>query len=114
MSISTSDVEDSFRRGVGEIAEQAIAAYRLTYQRKAQPSLKRTYSDRSGWLLFLVIYRNAARLIDVRRHGEENVFSLHELVETYIRTWPEAAEPICIAGALGLARASDHGCGTQA
>jgi hypothetical protein len=200
-SVVVSDIQDSLQRGVDEIAEQAIAAYRLTYRRKATESLnepllrwldfalryippiprsilksdkfpmslpagaetglrrilhllqtggdvnpyqgkrlshghdtsgawnaQRTdglwadwnihhlhlsekavapgqrYSDRSGWLLFLAVFHNAALLIDVRRHDDDNVFSLRELVETFIRTWPEAVEPFRLNRIVGIAR----------
>lgn len=62
-----------------------------------------TYSDRSGWLLFLMVYSNVALFIDVKEHSEENLFSLRELVETYIRNWPDDAERYRLKGALGLA-----------
>jgi hypothetical protein len=57
-------------------------------------SLGQAYSDRPrpGWILFLKVYANAVLFIDVRKHDEDNLFVLHELVETYIRNWPDDAE----------------------
>lgn len=45
-----------------------------------------------------------ALLIDVRRHDEKNVFSLRELAETYIRTWPEAVAPYRLNRVVGVNR----------
>uniref|UniRef100_E1TBU0 Uncharacterized protein n=1 Tax=Burkholderia sp. (strain CCGE1003) TaxID=640512 RepID=E1TBU0_BURSG len=60
------------------------------------------YSDRSGWLLFLMVYGNAALFIDVREHNEKNLFSLRDLTEIYLRNWPEDAERYRLHGVLGL------------
>lgn len=65
-----------------------------------------TYSDRSGWLLFLKVYSDAVLFIDVRKHHEENIFSLRELVESYIRNWPDDAESYRMKGVLGLAHST--------
>ena len=72
------------------------------------------YSARSKWLLFLMIYKDAALFIDVKDHNEANLFSLHDLIETYVRCWPEHAERYRAKGAIGLSRKkpltdSEHG-----
>lgn len=69
-------------------------------------ALGQAYSDRSSWLLFLKVYSNAVLFIDVREHAEENLFSLRELVESYIRSWPDDAESYRMKGVLGLARST--------
>ena len=61
------------------------------------------YSERSEWLLFLMVYQDVALFIDVRKHDEENLFSLTDLVENYIDSWPEDAERFQLKGILGLA-----------
>lgn len=66
--------------------------------------LGETYSERSDWLLFLMVYNNVALFIDVKEHSEENLFSMKELVHTYIRSWPEDAERYQLKGVLGVAR----------
>jgi len=51
-------------------------------------------------MLFLVVYRNVALLVDVRHHNEDDVFWMRELVETF--TSDQLAEEIAQANARGL------------
>jgi len=61
------------------------------------------YSKRSDWLLFCAIFPDAIAFIDVRRHGEDEIFQQRHLVETLLTSWPEYAEQYRLKGALGLA-----------
>jgi hypothetical protein len=49
------------------------------------------YSERSGWLLFAVVFDNAIACVDVTDHGK-GAMENRSLIETFIRNWPEAAE----------------------
>lgn len=62
-----------------------------------------TYSARSDWVLFLKVYSDAVLFIDVRQH-EANLFCSRELVETYIRNWPDDAAKYRLHGVSGLTR----------
>lgn len=64
------------------------------------------YSDRAEWVLFLKVYKNAVLFIDIKHHDktiEPDLFSQKNLVETFIRNWPEAAEMFEMRGVSGLA-----------
>lgn len=66
----------------------------------------RKYSDRSEWVLFLKVYNDAVLFIDIKHHDknvEPNLFSQRDLMETFIRNWPEQAGTYEIKGVLGLA-----------
>lgn len=64
------------------------------------------YSQRSDWLLFLVVFPDVVAFIDVRKHEEDDLFQLHDLVETLIRSFPDYAEQFKLKGALGLANST--------
>lgn len=69
-------------------------------------SSSKKYSDRAEWVLFLKVYSNAVLFIDIKHHDkntEPNLFSQRDLVETFIRNWPEAAEIFEMKGISGLA-----------
>src|SRR3546814_5734418 len=91
----------SQRRTDGLWADWGIHHLHLP-ERPVQPG--QAYSDRADWLLFLMLYHNAALFIDVKLHREENLFSMNELVQTYIRAWPEDADRYRLHGVLGVAR----------
>jgi hypothetical protein len=57
------------------------------------------YSDRSGWLLFAVIFDNAIACVDITDHGK-GAMENRSLIENFIRNWPEAAEPFRFKGIL--------------
>jgi hypothetical protein len=57
------------------------------------------YSERSGWLLFAVIFDNAIACIDVTDHGK-GAMENRSLIENFIRNWPEAAEPFRLKSVL--------------
>jgi hypothetical protein len=57
------------------------------------------YSERSGWLLFAVIFDNAIACIDVTDHGK-GAMENRSLIENFIRHWPEAAEPFRLGSVL--------------
>ncbi|CAG9425420.1 hypothetical protein NVI2019_PEGOAJLN_02500 [Providencia alcalifaciens] len=64
------------------------------------------YSERSEWILFLKVYNNAVLFIDIKHHDrdiEPDLFSQRDLMETFIRNWPEQAELYEMKGILGLA-----------
>jgi hypothetical protein len=64
------------------------------------------YSDRSEWVLFLKVYNDAVLFIDIKHHDkdvEPNLYSQRDLVETFIRNWPDEAEPYHMKGAISLA-----------
>ena len=65
-----------------------------------------SYSGRSDWLLFLMISKSTVLFIDVKEHSEKNLFSQRDLVETYIRSWPNSAEQFRLKDVAGLARAT--------
>ncbi|VAE22131.1 MULTISPECIES: hypothetical protein [Enterobacteriaceae] len=68
------------------------------------PSKK--YSDRSEWILFLKVYDNAVLFIDVKHHDkdvEPDLFSQRNLMQTFIRNWPEQAERYEMKGVVALA-----------
>lgn len=65
------------------------------------------YSDRSDWVLFLRVYKNAVLFIDIKKHDsnvEPDLFSQQDLMRTFIRNWPEEAERHQMKGVAGLAR----------
>src|SRR3546814_20961573 len=93
----------SQRRTDGLWADWGIHHLHLP-ERPVQPG--QAYSDRADWLLFLMLYHDAALFIDVTLHREENLFSMNELVQTYIRAWPEDADRYRLHGVLGVARNS--------
>lgn len=67
------------------------------------PSKK--YSDRSEWILFLKVYDNAVLFIDVKHHDkdvEPDLFSQRNLMQTFIRNWPEQAERYEMKGVVAL------------
>lgn len=55
------------------------------------------YSERSGCLLFAVVFDNAIACIDVKDHGAmEN----RSLIEVFVRNWPDVAERFRLKGLL--------------
>lgn len=67
--------------------------------------LANKYSDRSQWVLFLKVYRDAVLFIDIKHHDkliEPDLFSQQDLVKTFIRNWPSEAESYRMKGVVGL------------
>lgn len=50
------------------------------------------FSNRSDWLLFCIVDDYFIRFIDIRHHNEKNLFSLIELLEITIRSYPKYME----------------------
>lgn len=64
------------------------------------------YSDRSEWVLFLKVYANAVLFIDIKSHDkdiEPDLFSQRDLIETFIRNWPDEAGMYEMKGVSALA-----------
>lgn len=64
------------------------------------------YSDRSEWVLFLKVYANAVLFIDIKSHDkdiEPELFSQKDLIETFIRNWPDEAGMYEMKGVSKLA-----------
>lgn len=57
------------------------------------------YSDRSEWLLFAMVYGDDIAFIDVTDHGK-GALENQALLETFVRNWPDAAEPFRLKGIL--------------
>lgn len=57
------------------------------------------YSERSGWLLFAVIFDNAIACIGITDHGK-GAMENRSLIEAFIRNWPAAAERFRLKGIL--------------
>jgi len=57
------------------------------------------YSDRSDWLLFAMVIGDEIAFIDVTDHGK-GALENQELFETFVQSWPEAAEPFQLKGML--------------
>ena len=53
-----------------------------------------------------MISKSTVLFIDVKEHSEKNLFSQRDLVETYIRSWPNSAEQFRLKDVAGLARAT--------
>lgn len=56
------------------------------------------FSERSGWLLFAMVYESVVAFIDVRQHSEADLWSQDDLVKTFIDSWPQQAEPFRVTG----------------
>lgn len=50
------------------------------------------FSNRSSWLLFCLVGEEFVGLIDIRDHGESNLFSDPKLITTVVESWPEIME----------------------
>lgn len=55
-------------------------------------SSRQYFSERSEWLLFCMFGVDFACFIDVRNHGDENLFSDPDLIKTIADSWPEIME----------------------
>lgn len=64
-----------------------------------ESSSERYYSERSGWLLFAVVFDNAIACVDVTAHSN-GAMENRSLIENFIRNWPETAEPFRLKGVL--------------
>lgn len=51
------------------------------------------FSKRSDWLLFVMIFDDVVAFIDVRGHGEEDIWTQSDLLIAFIDSWPAQAEP---------------------
>lgn len=51
------------------------------------------FSERSDWLLFVMVYDDVVAFIDVRSHNEKDLWTQDELLKTFIDSWPMQAEP---------------------
>lgn len=51
------------------------------------------FSERSNWLLFVMVYEDVVAFIDVRHHSEKDLWTQVDLFKTFIDSWPEQAEP---------------------
>ncbi len=58
------------------------------------------FSERSPWLLFCIVGSDFLGLIDVRNHGEKDLFSDPDLIKTVAESWPEIMERYRIKGIL--------------
>lgn len=57
------------------------------------------YSERSDQLLFAVVFDNAIACIDIGTHGN-GAMENPSLIEAFVRSWPDAAEPFRLKGIL--------------
>jgi hypothetical protein len=58
------------------------------------------FSDRSNWLLFCLVGSDFVCFIDIRNHGESDLFSDPDLIKTLAESWPEIMERYRIKGVL--------------
>lgn len=56
------------------------------------------FSERSDWLLFVMVYEDAVAFIDVRSHNERDLWTQDDLLKEFIDSWPEQAEPYRVKG----------------
>lgn len=69
------------------------------------------FSERSNWLLFVMVYEDVVAFIDIRHHSEKDIWTQVDLFKTFIDSWPEQAEPYRVASMRIDARptsAADH------
>lgn len=83
------------------LADWSIHHFHLT-DVPVQPGT--TFSERSDFLLFGVVFSDAVLAIDVREHPSGVGFADSELLEIAIRNWPESFQQYSLSGALALAQ----------
>lgn len=52
----------------------------------------RKCSDGESWLLFCIVMTDVIGIIDIRKHGEQSLFSDQDLIRTIKKSWPEYME----------------------
>lgn len=80
-------------------ADWGIHHFHLT---NAPMSAGSYFSVRSDWLLFCLVGSDFVCFIDVRNHGESDLFSDPDLIKTIAESWPEIIERYRINGVLEL------------
>lgn len=77
------------RRTDGLWADWGIHHFHLTTEPLAPGE---HFSARSDWLLFARVCDDVVAFIDVRHHGEHDLWSQQDLINTFIDSWPEQSE----------------------
>lgn len=92
----TNDVSGAkrVRRTDGLWADWKIHHFHLSSEPMAAGA---RFSKRSDWLLFAMVYDDAVAFIDVRSHGEDDLWTQTDLLGTFIDSWPQQAEPFRVS-----------------
>ena len=65
------------------------------------------FSDRSDWVLFCMVGSDFIGFIDIKHHGQKDVFSDPDLIKIVAENWPEIMERYKINGIVGMQSGSE-------